>query len=138
MSAVVSAGGRKNLTEAGIYMEVGNKHLRIYGGVYQPDKDQLNAIRQEILYNMEDFKKLISDKNFVKYFSEIRGEQNKRLPKEYAEIQEQQPLIANKQFYYYCDLDPALIQSDKLIDELFKAYEASRGVREFLHAPLND
>lgn len=138
MSAIISSGGRKNMTKAGMYVEIGNKHLRIYGGVYQPSKDQLQAIRQEILYNMDDFDRMIKDKKFVQYFDQIRGEQNKRLPKEFAEIQEQQPLIANKQFYYYSDLDPKLLHSDNLIKELYQAYEASIGVREFLHAPLED
>lgn len=138
VSAIVGKGGRKEMALAGMYLELGNKHARIYGGVYQPDKDQLNAIRQEILYNGQDFKALISDKSFTRYFGEIRGEKNKRLPPDYKELQDEQPLIANKQFYYYSELDPDLITSDQLIDELFLRYEASAKVRQFLHAPLND
>lgn len=138
MSAIVGRGGRKDHSLAGMYVELGNGHLRIYGGVYQPDKDQLQAIRQEILYNMEDFDKVINEKNFKKHFGEIRGDKNKRLPTEFAEVQEQQPLIANKQFYYFSNLDSKLITSDKLIDKLYEAYEVSQPIREFLHAPLND
>lgn len=138
MSAIISSGGRKNMSKAGMYVEVGNKHLRIYGGLYNLDKEQLNLVRQEILYNLDEFKRVTGDKKFTKHFTEIRGEQNKRLPKEYTEVQDEQPLIANKQFYYYSDLDPKLLQSDSLINELFKAYEASLGVQEFLYAPLDE
>ena len=122
----------------GMYLELGDKHLRVYGGIYQPDKDQLFKIRQEILYNQEEFEKRISEKSFVSAFGEIRGEKNKRLPPEFAEIQEKQPLIANKQFYYFAELDSKLITSDKLVDEMFKAYEISMPVREYLITPLMD
>lgn len=138
MSAVVSRGGRKDTTLEGMYLEMGNKHIRMYGGVYQPDKDQLFKIRQEILYNQEEFNKLINGKAFKARFGEIQGEKNKRLPPEFAEIAEVQPLIANKQFYYYTNLDPKLLTSDRLIDNFFEAYEESREVRNFLHAPLQD
>lgn len=138
MSAIVGRGGRKDHSLSGMYLEMGHRHLRIYGGVYMPEKEQLQAIRQEILYNMEEFEKVISEKHFKKHFGEIRGEQNKRLPSEFAEVQDKQPLIANKQFYYFSDLDPDLITSDKLVDAFYKVYDVSKPVREFLHAPLHD
>lgn len=138
VSAIVGKGGRKEMALAGMYLEMGYRHLRLYGGIYQPDKDQLYAIRQEILYNQTEFAKLINDQNFKKAFGEIRGEKNKRLSSEFAEIQDQQPLIANKQFYYFCELDPSLITSDKLIDALYELFEVSTPIRKFLHAPLHD
>ncbi|HAW20535.1 MAG TPA: TIGR02453 family protein [Flavobacteriales bacterium] len=138
VSAIIGRGGRKEMAVAGMYLELGEKHARVYGGVYQPNKEQLHAIRQEILYNTQGFKSLVNDNEFKKYFGEIRGEKNKRLPSEFVEIQEEQPLIANKQFYYYSDLDPSEIIGDTLIDEMFRRYEASARMRQFLHAPLND
>ena len=138
VSAIVGKGGRKEMALSGMYLEMGHQHLRIYGGVYQPDKDQLQAIRQEILYNQSDFEKLIAEKKFKKSFGEIRGEKNKRLPTEFAEIQDQQPLIANKQFYYFSELDPSLITSEKLIDAFYELFEVSAPVRKFLRAPLED
>lgn len=138
MSAIIGQGGRKGMAENGIYLEIGNSHLRVYGGVYQPNKDQLQAIRQEILYNTEEFQKVLGGKAFKQWFGEIKGEKNKRLAPEFSEIQESQPLIANKQFYYFSDLNPQLLYSDKLIDTFFEAYNASAEVRNFLYTPLND
>ncbi|MEZ4721971.1 MAG: DUF2461 domain-containing protein [Flavobacteriales bacterium] len=138
MTAIIGRGGRKEMSTEGMYIELGEGHARIYGGSYMPDKDQLQAIRQEILYNQDEFSKLIMDKDFKKYFGEIRGEQNKRLPAEFAEIQGKQPLIANKQFYYFSEIDPKMITSDKLIDEYYKRYEVSAAVRKFLITPLSD
>lgn len=138
MSAIVGRGGRKDHSLKGMYLEIGDRHLRMYGGVYMPEKEQLQAIRQEILYNLDTFDRVISDKNFKKHFDTIRGEKNKRLPAEFSEVESRQPLIANKQFYYYTDLDPALITGDKLIDKFYEMYELSTPVRDFLRAPLED
>lgn len=138
MSAIVGEGGRKGMAENGIYLEIGENHLRVYGGVYQPNKEQLQAIRQEILYDINGFEKAISGEAFKKWFGEVRGEKNKRLAYEFAEILENQPLIANKQFYYYSDLDPKLLYSDKLIEIFFEAFKASEEVRNFLYTPLID
>ncbi|MDP4663993.1 MAG: DUF2461 domain-containing protein [Salibacteraceae bacterium] len=139
MSAMVGAGGRKGgMADTGIYFEVGERHVRIYGGVYQPEKEQLQAIRQEILYNTKEFESIINGAAFKKWFGEIKGEKNKRLAPEFAEIQENQPLIANKQFYYFADLNPDMLYSDQLLDQFFEAFEASKEVRNFLYTPLND
>ncbi|MDA9266892.1 DUF2461 domain-containing protein [Salibacteraceae bacterium] len=138
MSAVVGKGGKKESSLTGVYLELGSQHLRVYGGVYQSDKEQLRKLRQEILYNTEDFSNVINEKSFKRVFQEIRGEKNKRLDPEFAEILDQQPLIANKQFYYFANLDPDLITSDKLVDEIFKAFEVSLPVRDFLMTPLLD
>jgi uncharacterized protein (TIGR02453 family) len=138
MSAVVGRGGRKETTLAGMYLELGNRHCRIYGGVYQPDKDQLFKIRQEIAYNLDEFNAILDDARFKSTFETIRGEQHKRLPPAFKDVHEQQPLIANKQFYYYADLDPDLITSDGLVDALYQAYEIGLPMRNFLFAALED
>ena len=136
MSAVIGRGGRKETTMAGMYLEMGYRHLRLYGGVYMPDKDQLFKIRQEIAYNLDSFNALLQEKKFKSTFETIRGEQNKRLQPAFKDVQDEQPLIANKQFYYYTDLDPSLITSDGLIDALYEAFEAGLSMRDFLFTAL--
>jgi uncharacterized protein (TIGR02453 family) len=138
MSAVIGQGGRKAPSMEGMYIEIGHQHLRLYGGIYQPDSDQLMRIRQEILYNLETFESLLNEPDFQAAFGTIHGERNKRLNAPFNEVVDRQPLIANKQFYYYTDLNPALITSDELVDALFVAYEKSAPMRRFLHAPLRD
>ena len=98
VSAVVGPGGKKDKTSPGIYVELTPEHVRVYGGVYITDKDQLNDIRTHILENLKEFDGIIHEKGFVKYFGEIRGEQNKIIPKEFKDAAETQPLLFNKQF----------------------------------------
>lgn len=137
-SMALSKGGKKNYAYPGIYLEFNPEVIKIYGGVFGLDKDQLNAIRQEILYNPSDFKKAINDNDFVKHFETISGEQNKRIPKDYVEIQEDIPQIANKQFYYFAKLPIKTILQDDLIDIIMQHYKAGAPVRDFLKRNLED
>jgi uncharacterized protein (DUF2461 family) len=101
-----------------------------------PDKDQLQRIREHIAGNLAQFKKLRTAKAFVERFGEIQGERNKVVPKEFKEALAQEPLIANKQFYFMAELPPRLVTDPKLADVLVDHYQAMRPMNEFLAAAL--
>lgn len=136
VSAVIGTGGRKNLIDPGTYLELGSDHIRFYGGIYQLSKDQLENVRTYIAENLEEFDELLTDKLFRKYFEIVRGEQNKRIPKIFNEVSESQPLIANKQFYYFTELEPQKITSKNLTTTLMKFYFAAKPMNKFLKKAL--
>ena len=136
VSAIVSPGGRKDKTSPGLYIELDPEKVRIYGGVYMADKNQLLAIRRYITSNLKGFEKAIQDKTFLKYYGEIRGEKNKRIPTEFKEPVLKQSLIANKQFYYFGELSPKKITDPKLADLVLEYYKAATPVRNFLTEAL--
>ncbi len=136
LSAVISNGGRKNYTDPGVYIESSAERLRFYNSIYQLSKDQLENVRGFISSNLDEFNSLLKEKNFKKYFGTIRGEQNKRIPKEFIEISERQPLIANKQFYYFTELNPTKILSKSLSSTLMKFYHTGKPMNLFLKRAL--
>lgn len=131
-SAIIADGGRKGMHSPGMYLELNPEEVRVYGGMYMPDKELLYSVREQIMNNMAAFDKAINDKGFKKVYGEIQGDKNKVLPKEFKEAAEKQPLIYNKAFYYYTKLPVKLITSPKLPDEVLSAYNAAKPVREFL------
>lgn len=68
MAAGFSPNG-KMMGEPGYYLHIepGNKSM-IAGGLYQPDPERLGKIRQEIDYNADTLKKILSDKKFKQLF----------------------------------------------------------------------
>lgn len=52
--AYMAAGGRKS-TNAGYYLHIEPNEAFLGAGVYQPAKEELNVIRQEILYQAEKY-----------------------------------------------------------------------------------
>lgn len=137
VSAIISKGGRKDMSTPGIYIQANAKEFGIFSGAYSPDKNQIQAIREAIASDLKGFKKLISAKAFVNKFGEIQGEKNKRIPKEFAEIMEQQPLIANKQFYFMASLKGDIVLDPKLPGIVLDHYKASLPVSEFLSSAMN-
>lgn len=136
-SAIIAKDGRKGMYNPGMYIELGPEHIRVYGGLYMPDKDLLYALRKKITNNLPAFDKAINDSKFKKVFGEIRGEKNKRIPKEFQGAGEKQPLIYNKGFYYFTELSPGEITNPKLPDIVMEKHNAAEPVRKFLHSVVN-
>ena len=137
MGGMIMPEGVKDKTRPGLYVQMNHKDVRIYSGAHDLEKNQLHNVRSHISYNLEEFSRLISDKKFVDTFGEILGEKNKRLPVDFREAEQEQPLIANKSFYWFVKMDPKLILSDNLIEELVKRYEISLPLNTFFNEALN-
>lgn len=135
-SAIVSPGGKKDKSYPGLYVEAGPEHLRVYGGVYMPDKEQTYDIREKILHKTKDFQALYLQKDFKKYFGEIRGEKNKRTETAFMKHSETEPMIMNKQWYWFSEMKPETIASESLVSEIEKRYMAMKPLLDFYREAL--
>ena len=136
VSAIVSPGGRKNMTAPGLYIECSSDEFRVYSGLYQLDTKQLKNVRTHISYNMDTFNQLISEKNFVDTFGEIRGEKNKRLAPEFLEDAERQPLLYNKSFYYFATFKPEIVTNPNTVKTVTDTFLVAQPVSAFLYEGL--
>jgi uncharacterized protein (TIGR02453 family) len=133
VSAIVSPLGKKSKAINGVYFELGPEHLRVYGGVYEIDKDDLLTVREGIAENIGEFQKTYNNPLFVKTFGELKGEKNKIIPKELKIAAEKEPLIYNKQWYFYSQFEPERILFDNLDETIINCYKAGRPVEEFFN-----
>ncbi len=133
VAAVISRGGRKDLMDPGIYLHLSNGVVNIGGGCYQPDKKTLHNIRTAILKNPKAVDKILKQKNFKKTYGELKGEKNKRLPKEFAPHQEAIPLLLNKQFYFMSAYDPKeVLFREDLPEFILEHYTVAKPWNQFL------
>lgn len=132
VGANISARGKRDLAYPGLYFELAADAIRIYGGSYMPDKEQLVKIRDHIAANPEDFKEAYQNVLFKAKFSEILGERNKRLSEPFNQLMLTEPYIANKQFYYGAEIDAVWITSPELPDRIMEYYFAGKPVCDFL------
>jgi uncharacterized protein (DUF2461 family) len=131
VSAVVAPGGKKSKAVNGVYFELGPEHLRVYGGVYEIEKEDLQIVREGIANDISKFQKAYNNPLFKTVFGEIIGEKNKVLPKELKEAAEKEPLIYNKQWYFYTQFESEKILSEDLDQLVLKCYEAGRSVENY-------
>ncbi|MCA0933708.1 DUF2461 domain-containing protein [Lutimonas saemankumensis] len=131
-SAIISKEGRKNKNYPGIYLELGPERFAFYGGIYMPDPKQTLKVRSFFKEHSRELQSLLSEQNFRNNFGEIHGEKSKRIPKDLQEAADSQPLIMNKQWYYYKYLPPETILSEDLLETILDLDAKSGPVKDFL------
>ena len=98
-SVYFTAGAGKEIDSPGYYVQMGpNGNTLIAGGLYQPDKTQLAAIRQEIDYNADELKAVLAAPDFQRYFGNISGDKLKKAPVGYAVDHPEIELLKHKSF----------------------------------------
>ncbi len=132
VAAVVSRGGRKDLLYPGLYIHLGLGELSLGGGCYQPDKHILQSIREHIATHPKKLNAILNNKEFKDTYGGIKGAKNKRLPKEFIDVAESIPLIANKQFYVMANYSSEHILREDLLDFIIQHYEVSTQWNSFL------
>ncbi|MCX6230043.1 MAG: DUF2461 domain-containing protein [Bacteroidetes bacterium] len=86
----MAKGGRKAMN-AGYYLHIEPGKSFLAGGIYMPPADKLKLIRNEIYFNADNFKKIITAADFKKYFNEIWDDDKlknppKDFPKDFPDI----------------------------------------------------
>lgn len=115
-----------------IAFQMGAKDLGIMSGFYNPPKERLKSIKENIQSDTDQFQKLYSDKDFMETFGTIQGEAFKRIPPEYKETHEKEPLIANKQFYFVKEFAPDVILTDDMLPLVITYWKAAKPLNDFL------
>lgn len=133
MAAVISRSGRRDMQVPGIYIQAGAGQMMIAGGLYQPDRDQLIAVRRGLVEKPGQLEKLLEGKKFKEYFGGLRGDRNKILPAEFKEHAAAIPLLYQKQFFYSAEYpDPSVMLKTDIVDFVMEHYLAAEPVMQWL------
>ena len=132
MSALISRTGKKDKGFPGFFFSMGASNIMIYGGAHSIERERLYNIRKYISEHLDEFSKLLAARSFKEKYGRIHGDKNKRIPAEFTEAAEKQPLLFNKAFYYYAKLDVKKILDTNLVDIFMNYYLAAKPMREFL------
>ena len=136
MAGMIMPKGAKDKSRPGFFVQANHNDVRVYSGAHTVEKDQLLAVRKKIASELGRFNKLINEAKFKSTFSEILGDKNKRLPPEFSEVMEKQPLIANKGFYWYFKLPPETLLKDSLLEELVSRYRVTLPLNTFFYEAM--
>jgi uncharacterized protein (TIGR02453 family) len=132
VAAVFSRKGTKDEEYPGFYLHFGANEVMVGGGKYFVNKEDLHKIRQEIFYNNAAFKKILNDKAFKEKYKTLDGEKSKVLSPEYKAFFKEQPLIANKQFWYSATISRKEATGDKIDEILLSYFKAGLKMNRFL------
>jgi uncharacterized protein (TIGR02453 family) len=131
--AFIVRGGKKNGRRfPGYYFHVDPEGSFVSGGAYIPPAPWLNAIREKIDTDGEELVKIISHKDFVKYFGKLEGEKVRTTPRGYAKDHPHIELIKHKSFIAEMDMPRRVLTSDGCFDLVVNAFRAMKPLHDFL------
>ncbi|PLX02017.1 MAG: TIGR02453 family protein [Marinilabiliales bacterium] len=135
MGSYISPGGKKS-EKASYYLHLEPGSSFLAGGSYRPSSDNLKKIRQEILYNTQEYKDLLNSKLIKKYFDEVRGDKLKRPPVGFPSDFEDIELLKNKDFIMVHEISDDIVLSDDFLMYATKVFKALKPFNDFLNRSI--
>jgi uncharacterized protein (TIGR02453 family) len=130
--ASMSPGGKKGMI-AGYYLHVEPGKSFLAGGSYMPEPAHLAAIRQEIDYHYKDFKKILEQKDFKKYFGGLSDEEKLvNPPKGYDKENPAVEILKNKHFIAYHKVSDKDLLSPKFSQYAVAVFKAMHPFLTFI------
>lgn len=132
MGASINPDGRKSLI-AGYYLHIEPGASFLAGGIYMPEPNILNAVRQEIDYNPKPLLKIFSAASFKKYFNGLDEiDKLKTVPKGFDKNHPQIELLKHKHFIVTRNLSDKDILSKDFDKAVLAGYKAMQPFIEYL------
>ncbi len=111
----------------GYYLQMSSKKSFLAGGFWEPDKEDLFRIRKELETDASEFKKVINEPHFIKYFGNIlQGDELKTAPKGFDKTHPDINLIRKKDYIAVRNFTDKEVLSSTFLKEIDASYRALR------------
>ena len=137
--ASINKGGKKAFGSAGYYFHLEPGGSFAGGGLYGPTTEELKKTRQEIDYNLPDFKKLIGSKKFRSVYGDLDKSEEfmlSRIPRGYQADHPAADYLRMRSYIAMIQLKDADLASKGLVKKTVEAFEALQPVIEFFNEAL--
>ncbi|PWS30925.1 DUF2461 domain-containing protein [Pedobacter paludis] len=128
---------KKGGNEPGYYLHIQPGKSFIAGGYWMPDAPHVKLIRQEIDYNIDDFKGIINDKDFKNNFQLGVGNALKNAPKGYDPADPNIEFLKLKSFEATMPLSDAEFFKPALVNKLISSFKTVQPLVVFLRNAIN-
>jgi uncharacterized protein (TIGR02453 family) len=137
VSAIIRSGGKKSSNVNGIYIELCPEYVRVYGGIYEISGEDLLFFREGLAEYLSELQKAYNSNPFKLSFGSILGEKNKILPAHLKEKAAEEPLIFNKQWYFYHQMDASSCLQENFTEKVVELYAIARPMLLFFEKVKN-
>jgi uncharacterized protein (TIGR02453 family) len=132
--AFIVRGGKKNGDKyGGYYFHIEPGASIIAGGAYMPPAPWLSAIREKINEEPDRLIKIISNKEFVRFFGQLSGEKLKKAPKGYPSDHPNVDLLKFKSYLVVNEVTDDSVLSEKYFEHTIKVMKAMKPLNDFLN-----
>ncbi len=134
ISAIFSKGGKKADT-AGFYVHIEPGGAFVAAGYWNPEAKKLASVRQEIDYNLDEWKKILSSKKFKQHFTEGLSKEDalQRPPKGYDEENPAIEFLKLKSFIVSKKITDAELLDKNYTKNIVSIFTAVKPMLDFLN-----
>lgn len=137
LGASINPGGKSDMAP-GYYVHIEPGRAFLAGGLWMPPAPELAKIRQEIDYNLADFKKIVNDKNFKKTFGTLDQEDKLvTAPKGYPKDHEAIEFLKLKSFVAVAELSEKEVMSKNFAKSATAVFKNMLPLIQFLQRAID-
>lgn len=136
MGASINKAGKKSFGTAGYYFHLQPGESFVGGGLYVPDSEALRKVRQEIDYNLADFKKIITNKKFKSLYGDFDRSKEfilTRVPKGYEPDNPAAEYLKFKSYITFVHIKDTDLTSKDLAKKTVQAFAVLQPLLDFLN-----
>ncbi len=137
MSGFIARGGN-SFPGAGYYVHFEPGKSFAGGGIYSPQPEIQQAIRNEIYFNALEFQSIIDHPSFVKMFGSIMNEKYSRIPKGYPVDFDYGDLLKYKHYVASAEIPSEMNDLADIQDFTVKAFHELYPLNQFLNHALTN
>jgi len=128
----------KNFNGPGYYLHIHPEECFVAGGCWMPEAGMLKLIRQEIDYTGKDFREIIDNRDFKKYFGEPDQEYKlKTMPKGYSAEHPEIEYLKLKSFTVTHILAPKQLVASDAVQTVVEGFEKLYPFMSFLRNAIS-
>ena len=130
---IATKGGRSS-NFAGYYFHLGAEESFFGGGIYMPIPGYLKIVRKEIYYQIDEFKAILNNPLFKKYYDGIEPiDQLKRAPAEFPKDFPDLDLLRNRHFFVSHYLKNEIIIKENFSDFVKEGFQIAKSLVDFIN-----
>ncbi|MEL6720226.1 MAG: DUF2461 domain-containing protein, partial [Bacteroidota bacterium] len=120
------------LRRGGYYVSIQPGNTFVGGGFFQPEKDDLKRIRQDIAADAQPLRNIIADANFQALFGEMDGQKLKTAPRDFPKDHPDIDLLRHKSFIVRCPFADKEVLAENFADEVIRTYQGMRPFFDYM------
>ena len=124
------------LRRGSYYFHIEQGNTFIAGGFWGPEPADLKRIRDEFSYDPKSFRKIITAKNFVNAFEQLKGEQLKTTPKGFSPDDPAIDLLRYKQFLVIKKFTDKEVLSKDFAKQISNSFKLMRPFLDYMSEVL--
>lgn len=140
MAMYISKGGKKGMYP-GYYFHLEPGASFVAAGLWMPMPPELKKVRQEIDYNWDEFKKIVTSKNFKNKFGDLERSKEtllSRPPKGYEQENPAIDYLKLKSFIATAKINDSDLNTKELVKKITGYFEISKPMIDFFNLALDE